>query len=350
MNYFRCGGGRSTHTATKIDIAKTPLATFESNVSGLYIPEILAYITATQSGTGDPSPSNPRTINGVAQVDTTVCGVNLYNKNAKNTSNGYKNGYYLYTDGVETSNANYEISEYIIAKPNTEYTLQGLNGDRVFIGWYDSDKALVGTGRYSNNQIRTFTSPANTAYMRISVYIANEDILQCQIGDTATPYESYTGQTATINLGGTYYGGYLNVPTGLLTVTHGRELISNLGLQWDGDKFISNALQNVIETPVSSSLTVDFTAEALKYMSYYDFIAADNAIVVSTSGYIVIKASAYGSSVADLETAIGNTYIIYPLATPQTVQLTPAQLAQLLGQNNVFCSADDVAVKYWKID
>ena len=71
MNYFRCGGGRSTHTATKITVAKTPLATFESNVSGLNLAETIAYIVATQAGSGTPSPTNPRTINGVNSVTVT---------------------------------------------------------------------------------------------------------------------------------------------------------------------------------------------------------------------------------------------------------------------------------------
>lgn len=92
MNYFRCGGGRSIHTATKLDFAKSPIATFSSNVSGLYLPEVLAYITATQSGTGTPSPSNPRPITGHTQAVVTN-NSNTYTTNLGGT-------YYLCTLNV----------------------------------------------------------------------------------------------------------------------------------------------------------------------------------------------------------------------------------------------------------
>lgn len=40
--------------------------------------------------------------------------------------------------------------------------------------------------------------------------------------------------------------------------------------------------------------------------------------------------------------------VVYPLATPFTVQLTPTQLRAIKGQNNIFADCGDVAVKYWK--
>lgn len=40
--------------------------------------------------------------------------------------------------------------------------------------------------------------------------------------------------------------------------------------------------------------------------------------------------------------------LVYELAVPFTVQLTPAQLHAIKGQNNIFADCGDVAVKYWK--
>lgn len=38
--------------------------------------------------------------------------------------------------------------------------------------------------------------------------------------------------------------------------------------------------------------------------------------------------------------------VVYKLATPQTIQLTPAQLSTLKGDNNVWSDADSVSVDY----
>lgn len=255
MNYFRCGGGRSTHTATKIDVAKTPLATFESNVSGLYLPEILAYIQATQSGTGDPSPSNPRAISGVSEVDTTVCGIAI----------------------------NY---------------------------------------------------PA-----------------------TAT-YEPYTGTTATTALGGTYYGGYLNVTTGLLTVTDVRKDLGDI--DWNAfdttNKFIYtwNTLTPAAKPTANNNIAANMLCEIYPTLSRSEIKYSapfKTGIAIDQTGNIIISdQNNTWSNINEAKAELTGHYVVYELATPQTVQLTPAQIEQLLGQNNVFCSSGDVAVKYWKID
>jgi hypothetical protein len=41
-----------------------------------------------------------------------------------------------------------------------------------------------------------------------------------------------------------------------------------------------------------------------------------------------------------------NVQVVYPLATPLTVQLTPSQMQTLLGTNHIFADTGDVAVEY----
>ena len=80
--------------------------------------------------------------------------------------------------------------------------------------------------------------------------------------------------------------------------------------------------------------------------------------IASTSGITGYKDSGSGnwiyakanniSALADFKTWLSNNTItvVYPLATPTTVQLTAQQLTTLLGQNNVFADAGDVDVTY----
>lgn len=519
MNYFRCGGGRSTHTATKIDVAKTPLASFESNVSGLYIPEILAYIQATQSGSGDPYPDGgsknelPMSISDMKVLNTTgTWKGNAYTLNGvtfsvlTDTANNIKG---IQVNGTATAEANFDISEYTLKAGTSKkingtstnssnttiaygfkgYGIVSANADRrvtraegvgdwnnyVYIKVYQGYNAqnlmyypmirdasisdgtfapysnirpitghtelnLVHTGKNQVNilpfaewsVIRSYacyashflhrrlkmlffdrdtsvsisginfgfydtnwtgTPNINSAQYRwvvsngtilsenrniptngdtsifldgLIIYPNTEEnynsifsrynIMVVFESDTATTYEAYTGQTATINLGGTYYGGYLNVTTGLLTVTDG---IVDLGtLSWGYDNtggkaiFYSPSIRGLIKPPASMGIVPNVIAEIFKTVNAYTTGTPnpnDNQISVNTDGSIWVNDLSYTTS-SSFKSAMSGVKFVYELATPQTYQLTPAQIEQLLGQNNVFCSTGDVAVKYWKID
>jgi hypothetical protein len=41
-----------------------------------------------------------------------------------------------------------------------------------------------------------------------------------------------------------------------------------------------------------------------------------------------------------------NIQLMYPLATPTTIQLTPTQIDSLLGRNSVWSDSGDVTVEY----
>lgn len=343
MNYFRCGGGRSTHTATKIDVAKTPLATFESNASGLYIPEVLAYFSATQSGTGDPSPNNNRPINGVSSLYVSNGGQNLFDKNSPNIINNYR----LSATGAETSTNGWLISDYIPVNENCFYKAIGLrasSGSTTCCCAYNSSKEFTRSYDVLANRDTDIVTETGDAYVRLSVRT---------LSDEQNTAQFIGGISAYINLGGTYYGGYLNVPTGLFTVTH---LIANLGdCTFSGTVGSTGIIGTTSLVDAIKPVANADTANA--YCSHYLVSRrnslSDKAISVNPTGTVVLRDSTFADqSGTDLQTWLANNNVqfVYELATPQTYQLTPAQLEQLLGQNNVFCSADDVAVKYWKID
>ena len=53
------------------------------------------------------------------------------------------------------------------------------------------------------------------------------------------------------------------------------------------------------------------------------------------------------TTVSDFLADVGTSKILYELATPVTVQLTPSQMMQtLLGENHIFADTGDVAVEY----
>ena len=60
---------------------------------------------------------------------------------------------------------------------------------------------------------------------------------------------------------------------------------------------------------------------------------------------IVIKDTDY-TDPATFKSAMSGQNIVYPLATPQTYQLTPTEVKTLLGDNNIFADCGDVAIEY----
>lgn len=155
-----------------------------------------------------------------------------------------------------------------------------------------------------------------------------------------------------INLGQDVYGGYLNVTTGVLTVTDVTEDMGNL--TWYRTTSYTNPL---FYASITGKQPIDtgFMCEKYKYLGSFSNASSFSSSENYTCGDNTINTQIYVrnddySDVPSFKTAMTGTKMIYELATPQTVQLTPAQIEQLLGQNNVFCSTGDVAVKYWKID
>lgn len=96
------------------------------------------------------------------------------------------------SDGtIDTSLANWRISDYMAVEPNTDYAYTtdsyGTAG-AVCTGFYDSNKSYLSVQREQALLTRT---PANCKYVRVCVFNSKLDTTQFEKGSTATPYEPY---------------------------------------------------------------------------------------------------------------------------------------------------------------
>lgn len=335
----------------KVNMAGSPqpIVTFTSNVSGLYLPEILAYIQASQSGTGDPSPSNPRAISGVSEVTTACNAINQWDEQ-------WELGSINNSDGTNvTSSVRIRSKNYIEVKPNTSICVVNTNAVKIFIYKYGKDKSFLGmvdtVGISSGSQVVNIPSDCYYLRFRSNDNYTYSNNISFNYPATATSYHTYTGQTATTALGMTCYGGYLNVTTGLLTVT---DAIVDLGsLTWtyrSGNKLFT-AYKSGIKLASDAKGThclCDIYKETYGG-SWSGWANFPNEHISSGNNYssgdanIAVKDLSYTDK-DTFKTAMNGVKLVYELATPQTIQLTPAQIEQLLGENNVFCSSGDVAV------
>ena len=185
--------------------------------------------------------------------------------------------------------------------------------------------------------------------------------------ETDTSFEKYNGNTYTTALGRTVYGGTLDVVSGKLTVDRG--IIDFGDMIWsyysNGDFFYSSTLSTLAKKPNAVTDTVSGiissvyglaidprTGQTAQYnMSDSTWNNVDTGSIalhqsaLTNPLYVYVKDTRF-SGAPEFKTALTGQKIVYELATPQTYQLTPQQIQTLIGQNNVWSDAGDVAVTY----
>lgn len=303
--------------------------------------------------------SNICPISGSTEVNTYVTGKNLFNPS--NVLTGFLN----YNTQQISSNANAKTI-YVPCAPNTKYTVSKTAGARFGVA-YTKETPAVGVSIYgaTNNNTGTsltITTGADAKYLVSFVYLSTADTatesailgsVQVELGETATTYEAYNGNTYTTALGTTIYGGTLDVVSGELTVTHKK-------LTLDGTQTLTDRIsnQNRVWIVLNDMLAGSALDDNLSKCDKLPKVAVPNSytypgIGIGSQGNaaIYITGVSYISGVTDLASL--NTWLTnnpvtltYPLATPQTYQLTPQQVELLLGTNYVWANSGDVTLEY----
>ena len=143
---------------------------------------------------------------------------------------------------------------------------------------------------------------------------------------------------------GTVYGGELDVTSGVLKVDKIGVKVKDLSwtYQSSGLRFYTSDLASVIKTPADNTQALDgFICEVLKNLSANQVFVSEGCIGVASSGNIFLRNTAWDEE-EELISAIGDNYIVYPIITTQTYQLTPTQVSSILGTNNIWADTGDI--------
>lgn len=170
-----------------------------------------------------------------------------------------------------------------------------------------------------------------------------------QIAEFAnTAYEPYQGTSVTIDLDGTRYGGTLDILTGELTVTW-VSITLDENTKYTGftksTEYGSWADVDGIRTK-NSSTTISVISDRLSGVSYEDRVV--NPLTDRTYGHSARVTVRVSASRTDIDTAqkLKNYFVggqlVYLLETPQTVTLTPSQLAMLEGTNILWSDTGNI--------
>ena len=326
---------------------------------GQNLENLTAEIKAVQSGSGDPSPDNVRPISGWSSVKVCVTGKNLIPlySSASYVTGGLtvarqSDGGILVTGTSTKSSAGINNISGLFLLPAGDYVLSGNDGDSSVYHTYTQlrlRKSVNGSLASLKSGDGNFSLTEPTL-VQFGMYIGSssqavnvnyEYYPMIRERNTSGDFEPYNGQTYTIDLDGTRYGGSIDVTTGVLTITH--EIVDLGNLTWIKQ---TNASWNCFSSSITGKknggtvICSNYPQGAI-YGTSTDKIVGVNA----NSNNIYVRDSSYMSGDATaFKTAMSGVQLVYELDTPQTVQLTPQQVKTLVGENNIWVDSGEVDV------
>ena len=148
------------------------------------------------------------------------------------------------------------------------------------------------------------------------------------------------------------FGGYVDLISGKLVVTHGYVDLGTLSWSIGStntsgyNRFVSPDVP--IEISQDASIAPNITSSQYVAQSPNDTYARRNGISnnINASQLIVYDETYATVSAAEFKTAMSGVQAVYPLATPQTYQLTPQQVNTLVGTNNVWSEQGNIELSY----
>ena len=330
--------------------ASGSIASFSDGADLVPLKSCEVTVTPSQSGTGDPSPSNPRPLNSFSSLALVHTKTNRYNSGVEIGN--------ISATGQNTDSSNPNRARTINPIPvsaSTQYTVGQKENYQCGVFYYKADGTFISYLGWDSTP-RTFTTPALTAFVRFAYQITTNVLpaeLQLQEGATLDPYEIPT--THTLDLGSTVYGVTGDCTSGEFEKTW-------VDLYIDGSVSVSSVVLHggsglyytVVVNPLSQK-GVNSTA-TFPHIISDKFLGARGVEVghtyVTGSGLILI-AVLPDQTITTKEGATqwfenNPTHFVYELATPTELTTDPVEVESFKGGNNIWCDKDNssVAVEY----
>ena len=284
-------------------------------------------------------------ISGHAGVDAWVRGKNL-------AEDGF--AWNVNTDGIIESAALYNTS--IIPVRKNESYIQTINGVPANIGviafYYEHPS--IGSQSYNKSRSVNLMSPIFTAPINGYAVIRNtatDTNIQIEKGNIATSYEPYNPNSQTISVSwqteaGEVFGGYVDLVSGVLTVTHKSQTGFTRGSQDSSNKLYNiGSIADIKAFTDARNISPYFIDNMFEKMSVGGARVAETPSIAQHNTTLYV--GGYIGKEAELDTLLETLQVKYELETPITYQLTPTQIKSLLGNNNAWCSTGDVTLEYF---
>ena len=334
--------------ALPIRSANGTIATFNDGADLVPLKSCEVTVTPSQSGTGDPSPTNPRPLNSFSSLTVEHTGANLWNEDWELGS-------------LTASGTDYPSTARIRSKGYTEIK-EGLtyfvfsSGETADIHFYDENKDHLSYVQRTNT---TFTTPTGAKYIRFCMSVAYGTTYNNNISinypSTDTSYHAHvTPDPHTLALGSTVYGLTGDCVTGEFEETHG-VILDLSSLSWTyqsaNSRFVSTSIASVVKAPPNNSTIIENALCEIYKVDISNNTASsayDNIIAVSSNGNIQIRDTSLNGDLDALSVRLNGKKFAYPLATPTALTIDPVEVESFKGVNNIWCTQDNstAAVEY----
>ena len=337
----------------------------------------------TGPASGDKGPENPSTISGVSSVKVTRCGKNLCPLIGESSSSYISVSFT--DDGEFVFNGSYIglADVYVFNKPNNKnlfpnylergktytFSLQGDNSSvKFYVYRYYTTNYGGAVFSIAPGESRTYTIPdTQSMILRFSIpanTVLNNAKFKLQIeeGSSATEFEPYAGTDYTIDLGSTFYGGTLDVASGVMTVTFAGIVLDgseNWSLVGSGT-YYRYKMTMTSPAPVGSALAPVYTREKCTHFDIQNNVSYDSQhAIVSGNGITIFTTQtsleSFKQWLAAQKAAGTPVCLVWPLATPYTAQLDSVSISALAQTdkciprlNTVYTDADTIQIGYMK--
>lgn len=304
---------------------------------------LLIPFTPQQEGTGDPSPSNIRSI-------LPWNGLSVFGSGQNIITNGFTNGVLDLNTGAKSTNPNYITSEYIPVVPLKSYYFKcpTVISSELDICYYDKDKHYIGyadaDGYVSCNAPgRSRKTPAGCYYVRIDARNAqyNNDIC-INYPASVTEYVPAVGITNTdIVFPSPVCGGTLDVVSGVLTVEYAEVILKGTEEWFESEnKFFVTSVSALKNNTAKQNIFCDLFKYSLNGADY--LLQGQFTDSISSAYNIRIRKHDDAMTLQEFKNllASNNMHIVYKLETPQEQTLTGHQITAIVGDNTIWSDAD----------
>ena len=381
-----------------LESASNEIITFNTDMETQF-KECKINFLPVQAGSGDPSPSNVRTISGWNGVNIYRTGYNLVNLSTLDKINNSSNIDTTITNNTITISAKKGSGSGVSLQQTLYwYIPPALRGQAMYFGvqsvtlntnnanhkativcefkdannTFITDPTMVSwiNNGDSNTLVRKFTIPTNAVkaefYFRIAQNASTYSII---IGDSVTysnfyigypantyGYQAYDGTTIPIDWtsNGTVYCGYLDLINNELVRTH--KLMHYDGTEdWKIQDGVANqtgyAPKRCYILKVQPASNTYTAAISDKFTPSLVWVPPVYGITINNYGNLIIGLPAEMTTDQDVKDwlqGINGFDVILKLDTPEVYQITPQTLKTIKGMNNIWSSANStVDIKYW---
>lgn len=245
-------------------------------------------------------------------------------------------------NGADQPNASRIRSKnYIPCIAGTQYYASRIP---IYVRFYDASKTFVGRVDITSNTYNPFIAPSGAVYMRFcmdanygATYLND---ISLNFPARFTDYYAYTGNVV--------YGGELDVTTGVLTSRYASVDLGTLNYTYSSNGQYSYFYAPL---PLAKPLSVCY-ADRFKYVTAISDsgdTSGDNCCRIDGSGNIRIRDLAY-TNVAAFKAAMSGAQLVYELATPISIQLTPTEVDTLRGDNVIWADCGDITNCEYRAD